>query len=118
VSITVVYDTMVFLQEASRPERTHATFQAVRDQRVNVAISPALLAEIRDVLRRDAVRARFPALTPEVADLFVADVLARGAMFDHVPRAFHWPLHRTMIICSIWPFSQKPNILLHGRRGF
>jgi putative PIN family toxin of toxin-antitoxin system len=93
VSITVVYDTMVFLQQASRPGRTHATFQAVTDKRVILAISPRLLAEIRDVLGRDSVRARFPALTSESAKVFVDDVLARSTIFGHVPRAFDWPEH-------------------------
>jgi putative PIN family toxin of toxin-antitoxin system len=93
VSLSVVYDTMVFLQAAARPDRVHATFQAVRDKRVTLALSPELLAEIHDVLNRDSVRAKFPALTPEVVNAFVDDLLSRCSMIDRVPRAFTWPQH-------------------------
>jgi predicted nucleic acid-binding protein len=60
VSVSVVYDTMVFVQEAARPWRTHATFQAVHDKRVTLAMSPELLAEIQDVLNRLSRRNNSP----------------------------------------------------------
>jgi putative PIN family toxin of toxin-antitoxin system len=93
VSIGVVYDTMVFLQAAARPQRLHATFRAVHEREVSLLLSPGLLAEIQDVLSRPAIRTKFPALTDEGVNVFVADVLAHGRMFADVPRNFTWPEH-------------------------
>jgi putative PIN family toxin of toxin-antitoxin system len=93
VSVPVVYDTMVFLQAASRPQRTHTLFQAIYDERVSLHISAALLAEIRDVFMRPRVRAKFPALTDYAVHAFIADVLAHARLVDPVPSAFTWPHH-------------------------
>jgi predicted nucleic acid-binding protein len=67
----VVYDTMIFLQAAVRPGRVHRTFQAVADGTVTLCVSNDLLKEVRDVLTRDTVRAKFPALTTEAVDAFL-----------------------------------------------
>lgn len=93
MSVPVVYDTMVFLQMAARPERVHATFRAVQEKRVNLALSPALLAEVQDVLNRKNVQAKFPALTPDAVEIFVADVMSHGTIFDPIPNQFTWPEH-------------------------
>ena len=93
MSVPVVYDTMVFLQAAARPERTHASFRAVLDDRVKLHLSPELLAEVQDVLNRDTIRAKFPALTPQVVNMFIAEVLAHGTMLDPVPHSFNWQQH-------------------------
>lgn len=93
MSILVVYDTMIFLQEAARPGRTHASFRAVHEGQVTLCLSPELLAEVQDVLSRDTVRARFPALTTEAVKAFITQVLARGVLFERVPHVFTWPQH-------------------------
>src|SRR5258706_13645613 len=93
MSVRVAYDTMLFLQAAPRPDRTHATFQAVNDGRLTLCLSAELLSEISDVLSRDRVRAKFSAVTPQVIERFTADVLSRGTMFDPVPHAFNWTQH-------------------------
>jgi putative PIN family toxin of toxin-antitoxin system len=93
VSIPVVYDTMVFLQEASRPRRTHAIFQAIREGRLALILTAEIVAEVRDVLNRDAIRRKFPALTPEAVTTFVADKLARATFIESVPQTFTWSLH-------------------------
>jgi putative PIN family toxin of toxin-antitoxin system len=84
---------MLYVQAASRPDRTHASFQAIMDGRLTLCLSPELLAEIRDVLSRENVRARFPGLTPQAVEIFTADVFARGTMIDPVPHAFTWGQH-------------------------
>jgi len=85
---------MVFLRAAAaRPDRIHTTFRAVRDGRVTLCLGTDLLTEVRDVLNRDAVRAKFPSLTVEAVEVFIASVLAQGKMFDSVPQAFNWPEH-------------------------
>lgn len=89
----VVYDTMIFLQAAVRPSRVHRTFQAVADGTVTLCVSHDLLKEVRDVLTRDTVRAKFPALTTEAVDAFLDDILKSATLFDPVPVAFTWPQH-------------------------
>jgi putative PIN family toxin of toxin-antitoxin system len=84
---------MLFFQAASRPERTHATMRGILDGKVELCVSPELIAEVQDVLTRSEHQARFPALTPEVVDAFIADIVSRASMFDHVPNVFTWPQH-------------------------
>jgi putative PIN family toxin of toxin-antitoxin system len=93
VSIPVVYDTMLYFQAASRPDRVHATFQAVLDKRVTLCISPKILAEVQDVLTRPEYVARFPALSAQAVTLFLSDVALRARLFDPVPATFTWPTH-------------------------
>jgi hypothetical protein len=80
VSIAVVYDTMLFLQVASRPDRLHITFRAVKEGRATLFISAELLAEIQDVLNRKNMRVRFPGLTPQAVEVFIADVLSHSTV--------------------------------------
>jgi putative PIN family toxin of toxin-antitoxin system len=93
VKPAVVYDTMLFFQEAARPQLTRFTFQAVREQRVNLCLSPQMLAEIHDVLTRPEHHRKFPALTPQAIDAFISEMTARGTVFEAVPDVFTWPQH-------------------------
>ena len=56
-------------------------------------LSSALLAESQDVLNRDSVRRKFPALTPDAVKIFIADVLDQSKMSSAVPNVFKWPQH-------------------------
>lgn len=89
----VVYDTMVFLQSAVRMARPHATFSAVRNGRVILYTSSELMAEIRDVLSRHSVIAKFPALTPQRLAQFLDEINLLATNIDPVPRTFTWPDH-------------------------
>ena len=51
-AIHVVYDCMIFLQAAARPERLHGTMRLLREKRVTLCMSPDVVAEVRDVLTR------------------------------------------------------------------
>ena len=93
MSVPVVYDTMVFLQAAARPDRVKTTFRAVHEKRVILFLSPELLAEIHDVLNRVSVKAKFPALTDDAVKIFIADVLSHSQMIQNVPKLFSWPQH-------------------------
>ena len=93
MSIPVVYDTMLFLQAASRPDRTHATFRAIRERSVTLCLSARLLAEVRDVLTRAEVRAKFHALVPEAVDAFIEDIAGLASLYDVIPAVFAWPAH-------------------------
>ena len=89
----VVYDTMVFLQSAVRTDRTHATMRAARDGRVTLCISAALIAELRDVLSRAPMIAKFPALTPQRLADFLEEITLIATHIDLVPKTFTWPHH-------------------------
>ncbi len=92
MSIPVVYDTMIFLQAAARPNRVHATLQFIKDGRVTLCLSAALLLEVRAVLTRSSLRAKFPALTAEAVEAFLEDIIVRGTVFNPPP-VFAWPEH-------------------------
>jgi putative PIN family toxin of toxin-antitoxin system len=89
--IPVVYDCMIFLQAAARVGRLHATMQLLHDGLVTLFVSPDVIAELRDVLARPEVTAKFPALAPQHVELFLTDVLARAKMVMAVPSVFSLP---------------------------
>ena len=89
----VVYDTMVFLQAAVHPNRRYATIDAAEEGRVILCTSPDVIAEIRDVLTRPSLAAKFPALTPERVGQFLDSVSAMATPFSAVPAVFTWPQH-------------------------
>ncbi len=60
---------------------------------MTLCLSPALVAEITDVLGRPSVRARFPALTDRAVDALLADMRGRATTFDPIPDVFTWPQH-------------------------
>src|SRR3954470_11841875 len=91
MGVIAVYDCMLFLQAASRPDRVHGTFRLLADGTVTLCMSPAVLAEIRDVLTRPELRAKFPALTPEHVEVFLDHVLASARLIDPVAEVFTLP---------------------------
>jgi putative PIN family toxin of toxin-antitoxin system len=86
-----VYDCMIFLQAASRPDRVHGTFRLVREGAVKLIVSAQIVNEVRDVLTRPEVRAKFPALTPEHVGAFLNDILSVALTVDDVPAVFTLP---------------------------
>ena len=90
-AINVVYDCMIFLQAAARPGHVHGTMRLVRDGRVTLCLSATILEEVRDVLTRPEVRAKFPALQPDHVGVFLNDLLSRARMVQEVPPGFSLP---------------------------
>ncbi len=90
-AIHVVYDCMIFLQAASRPDRLHGTMRLLREKRVTLCISLEVLAEVRDVLNRREIREKFPALTPQAVDAFLNELLAGARLVKDVPAVFALP---------------------------
>jgi predicted nucleic acid-binding protein len=59
-----VFDCVVLLQAAGRPDGpAGACLQAVRDGRLELFLSPDILAEVRDVLTRPRTLRRVPGPT-------------------------------------------------------
>lgn len=89
--IRVVFDCMVFLQGAARPEgAAGASLVLVELGAVGLYVSPEILAEVRDVLARSRVRQRFPALTDQLVGRFLAALEERAIVVSEVPRAFQF----------------------------
>jgi putative PIN family toxin of toxin-antitoxin system len=60
----------------------------VRDGRLELFVSPDILAEVRDVLTRPKTLRRFPALTPEAVDVFLLDLAGHATTLPAVPKLF------------------------------
>jgi putative PIN family toxin of toxin-antitoxin system len=84
VKTRVVFDCMIFLQAAAAPHRVHSCFAAARDYDLEVCLSADTLAEIRDVLSRPALRAKFPALTSAAVASFLSGVVAQSTMISDI----------------------------------
>jgi len=63
----------------------------VRDGRLDLFISPEVLAEVRDVLNRPKTLRKFPSLTPEAVDVFLLDLASHAATLAAVPKVFSFP---------------------------
>ena len=84
-----VFDCVILLQAAGRPTGPAAAcLQAVRDGRLELFLSPDILAEVRDVLNRPKTLRKFPALTPEAVDVFLGDVASHATTLPTVPKVF------------------------------
>src|SRR4051812_36532816 len=86
--IAAVFDCMVFLQAATNDEGpAFACLALAETPHVGLYVSPAILAEVRDVLSRPSVQARFPRLTPERVDTFVQKLATLAVLISDVPDA-------------------------------
>jgi putative PIN family toxin of toxin-antitoxin system len=84
---------MMYLQAAANRKGTAGEcFALVGDGHVQLFISPAILAEVRDVLSRPKIRQAFPKLTDERVADFLDWVIAHGAVVADV--AVHYALPR------------------------
>jgi putative PIN family toxin of toxin-antitoxin system len=63
----------------------------VREGRVELVVSPEVLAEVRDVLTRPKTIHKFPALTPEAVDVFLRDLANHATTLPTTPKVFSLP---------------------------
>ena len=85
---TAVFDCMVFLQAATNDRGpAYACLALVETGDVALVVSPAILAEVRDVLTRPKIHAKFPHLTPDRVDVFLQKVATIAAVVSDVPDA-------------------------------
>jgi putative PIN family toxin of toxin-antitoxin system len=86
-----VFDCMMFVQAlASDTGPAAACFLLAAEGRLELCLSPELLAEVRDVLDRPKLRKKLPALTPERAEAFLDDILGYATLIQDVPRRFQY----------------------------
>lgn len=92
VSQPTVYDCMLFFRAAIRPNRVHPLFELVNQGRVEIALSADVLAELRDVLTRPKLFAKYSALTTQAVDAFLGQYVQCARWIDPVPE--HYTLLR------------------------
>jgi predicted nucleic acid-binding protein len=63
---------MLFFRAAARPRLARPLFELVHKGEVTLCLGPEVLAEIRDVLTRPKLLAKFPALNRRTVDAFLA----------------------------------------------
>ena len=75
MAVQVVFDCMVFLQGAARAEGPAAACLRLAEAGyADLFLSEEILDELRDVLTRPKIRKKFPALTHEAVEAFLARV--------------------------------------------
>jgi putative PIN family toxin of toxin-antitoxin system len=84
--ISAVFDCMVMLQAATNEQGpAFACLALVEANEVQLHVSPTILAEVQDVVSRPKIRARFPHLTQERADLFLGKLATLAVVLSSVP---------------------------------
>jgi predicted nucleic acid-binding protein len=80
---------MVFLQGAARRESAAgACLRLLELDGVELYVSPQIVAELRDVMTRPRVRHKFPALTDDHVNWFLAALQRKSVFVPQVPRIF------------------------------
>ena len=92
MSTLAVYDCMLFFRAAARPRLARPLFDFVHGGQVTLCLSPDVLAEIRDVLTRPKLVAKYPALTKQAVDAFLARHMRMATWINDVPE--HYVLAR------------------------
>ena len=86
--IAAVFDYMVFLQAATSDQGpAFACLSLVEAGDVALSVSGPILAEVKDVLMRPEIQAKFTSLTPERVDLFLQKIAILAAVVADVPDA-------------------------------
>jgi putative PIN family toxin of toxin-antitoxin system len=87
----------VFFQWATlppqQPERQHATVTALVNQTIRLCLSPELVLEIRNVLLRPELQAKYKTLTPEHVAAILSQAGQFADWFEKVPRLFTLSSH-------------------------
>lgn len=84
-----VFDCMVFLQGATKPNGpATACLALVESNYVELFISQESMDEVRDVLTRPKIQRKFPGLTPLLVDSFLDRITRNATIISDVPRAF------------------------------
>lgn len=83
-----VYDCMLFFRAAARPRLARPHFDFVYNGQVTLCLGPEVLAEIRDVLTRPKLLAKYPALTQQAVDAFLAQHLRMAKWLTDVPERY------------------------------
>ncbi|HUY33873.1 MAG TPA: putative toxin-antitoxin system toxin component, PIN family [Pirellulales bacterium] len=87
-----VFDCMIYLQAVANEDGpAFACFRCVDQGLATLCVSAEVLAEVRDVLSRAPLRARFPRLTAERVEAFLENVEAKAVLIAEIPCDFSYP---------------------------
>ena len=90
--IAVVLDCNVLLQAMLRDTSpAFACLEEIERRGARIQVSAAVLAEYRDVLHRDELRAKFPILTAEFVEERLGHFLTKSEFVNDVPTVFRHP---------------------------
>jgi predicted nucleic acid-binding protein len=105
----VVFDCMIFLQAAARGSSPSGACLTLAEQGLfELYVSPPILAEIEDVIRRPQIRAKFHQLTDQVVEEFIARIERIAVRVDEVGTPSLYLATRKTNRTSIWPPNVKP----------
>lgn len=79
---------MLFFRAAARPRLARPLFDFVHNGQVTLCFGPDVLSEIRDVLTRPKLIAKYPALTKQAVDAFLAQHLRMANWIIDVPEHY------------------------------
>jgi putative PIN family toxin of toxin-antitoxin system len=83
---------MVYLQGAARKEGPAGGCLGLFErEEIDLFVSPEILSEVDDVLRRPKLRRKFPALTHEAVNAFLEDLRSRASLILEIPKVFEYP---------------------------
>jgi len=86
--IAAVFDCMLFLQAATSDRGpAFACLTLVEAGQVTLYVSPAILAEVQEVLMRPKIQTQFPHLTRDRVDVFLQKVATLATLVNDVPDA-------------------------------
>jgi putative PIN family toxin of toxin-antitoxin system len=89
--LRAVFDCNTFVQALFNPKGVaNECFEVVRKRQILLFVSPETLLEIRDVLQRPNLVARFPNTSLEQIDAFLEDVLSYAIEVKNVPHKFQY----------------------------
>ena len=89
--LRVVFDCMVFLQGAARETSpAKACLTLAEEGFVELCLSAAILAEVKDVLTRPETQKRFPDLAARDVEEFLENVSSQAVIYLNIPEEFRY----------------------------
>ncbi len=87
-----VFDCVVFVQAlANTKGPAYVCNQLVDTGRVRLFLSPQVVAEVADVLRRPKLQKKLATLTPTKVEAFLRDLASKAVSLTQVPTVFSYP---------------------------
>lgn len=87
--ISAVFDCNIFLQALLNPQGIAAKcFDLARNGKINLFISEDTIAEVRNVLFRPNILAKFPDISTENVEAFIESITEIAHFEKHIPKAF------------------------------
>ncbi len=87
----VVFDCNIFIQMALNPKGSAGRCrELVEEGKITLFVSPAVLAEVTDVLNRPKFKQLVPDLTQERIDSFIAEISGFSIPITNVPEEFRY----------------------------